>query len=252
MKITPFKTPIVHKDDDLLRIISNTIKSAPEKSILVVTSKVVALSEGAVAKKVTGEKTEKWEIVKQQAELYTEPNDSEYQLMLTIKDQVLAVNAGLDESNADGEYVLLPQDSFVSAQRIWEFVRQQYQVSKVGVLITDSRTFPLKWGVIGTALAHCGFKALNNRIGEADLFGHQMQMTQENIAESLAVAGNVVMGEVAECQPLALIEDVPMVEFTDKPPSVEERSALQIDLKDDAYAPILLKADWKKGGSHRS
>lgn len=251
MKITPYKTQIVYKNDDLKQVISTAIKSIPEKSILIVTSKVVAFSEGALVARVTGEKSEKWEIVKQQAEWYTDPTDSPYQLMLTIKDQILAVNAGIDESNADGQYVLLPQNPYHSAQEIWEFIRHHYQVKEVGVIITDSRTFPLKWGIIGTALAHCGFKALNNRIGEPDLFGHQMQMTQENIVESLAVAGNLTMGEVAEAQPLALIEDVPMVQFQDRPPTQEELTELKISLTDDAYSPILKKAGWKKGGSNK-
>lgn len=251
MKVIAFKTPVVHTNDALEPIIASVIQSIPEKSILVVTSKVVALAEGAVVEKKTGTKEEKWEVVRQQSELYTDPNDSAFQLMLTVKDQVLAVNAGIDESNADGKYVLLPQNPYQSAQKIWEFVRQHYGVKEVGVIITDSKTFPLKWGVIGTYISYCGFKPLNNRIGEPDLFGHQMQMTQENVAESLAIAGNLVMGEVAECQPLALIEDVPMVQFQQAPPSSEEIASLNISLVDDAYAPILTKPDWKKGGAYK-
>lgn len=251
MKITPIKTPIVHVGDNLEKLILETIATVPEKSVLVVTGKVVALAEQAVVEKKLGTKDEKWEVVKQQAELYTDPTTSSYQLMLTVKDQVLAVNAGVDESNSDGTYVLLPQDSYASAEKIWRLVREQYQVKELGVLIIDSRTFPLKWGIIGTSLAHCGFKALNNRIGELDLFGHEMQMTQENVAEALAVAANLVMGEVAEAQPFAIVEDVPMVQFQDHPPSPQERQALIIDIKDDAYAPILLKAEWQKGGKYK-
>lgn len=251
MKVTAFKTPVVHAHDALEPLITAAISSIPEKSILVVTSKVVALAEGAVVEKKTGTKDEKWDVVKQQSELYTEPNDSKYQLMLTVKDQVLAMNAGIDESNADGKYVLLPQKPYESAQKIWEFIREKYGVKEVGVIITDSKTFPLKWGVVGTYISYCGFKALNNRIGEPDLFGHQMQMTQENVAESLAVAGNLVMGEVAESQPLALIEDVPMIQFQTTPPSAEELGSLKPPIVDDAYAPILTTAPWKKGGAYK-
>jgi F420-0:gamma-glutamyl ligase len=171
--------------------------------------------------------------------------------MLTIKDQILAVNAGIDESNSDGTYVLFPKKPYESAARIWNFVREHYSVSEAGVLIIDSRTFPLKWGIIGTSLAHCGFKALNNKIGELDLFGKEMQMTQENMTEGLAVAANVVMGEVAESQPFALVEDIPMVQFQDHSPTQEELQELKITLTDDAYAPILLKADWQKGGAYK-
>jgi F420-0:gamma-glutamyl ligase len=252
MKVTPIKTPIVHLGDDLEKIITENISYLPEKSVLVVTGKIISLSERAIAEKITGTKDEKWALVRQEAEFYTEATDSEYQLMLTVKDQILAVNAGIDESNADGTYVLFPKKPYESAARIWTFLREQYKISEVGVLIIDSRTFPLKWGIIGTSLAHCGFKALNNKIGELDLFGKEMQMTQENMTEGLAVAANVVMGEVAESQPFALIEDVPMVQFQDHSPTQAELQELKITLTDDAYAPILLKADWKKGGASTS
>lgn len=251
MNITPIKTRIVHKGDNLEEIFSESLPTLIEESVLVVTSKIVALSENAVVEKKLGTKEEKWELVKQQSEFYTDPNDSQYQLMLTIKNQILAVNAGIDESNAEGQYVLLPEDAYASAERIWRFVRQKYNLKHLGVVITDSRTFPLKWGIIGTCLAHCGFNALNNRIGEPDLFGHEMQMTQENIAEALAISANLVMGEVAEAQPLAIIEQVPMVQFQDTPPSVEDLDLLHISLQDDAYAPILQKAAWLKGGSYK-
>lgn len=252
MKVTPIKTEVVHIGDDLKKVISSALPSIPEKSVLVVTCKVIALAEGAVAERRTGEKEEKWQVVRQEAELYTEPHSSQYNMMLSIKDQIMAVNAGIDESNSDGQYVLFPKDPYLSARQIWQWLRSTYKVEHVGVLVIDSRTFPLKWGTIGTALAHCGFKALNNRIGEKDLFGHEMQMTQENMAEGLAVAANVVMGEVAECQPLAVLEDLPMIQFQDNPPTKEEIAELHIDIADDVYAPILLKADWKKGGSYRS
>lgn len=251
MKVTPIKTPIIHVNDNLEKIIYDNISTVPEKSVLVVTGKIISLCEGAVVKIKTGTKDEKWALVRQEAELYTDPNTSAYQLMLTIKNQVLAVNAGIDESNSDGTYVLFPKDLYGSAQKIWQWVRNHYHVNQVGILIIDSRTFPLKWGIIGTSLAHCGFKALNSKIGELDLFGKEMQMTQENMTEGLAVAANVVMGEVAESQPFALIEDVPMVQFQDSPLSAEEIEELKISITDDAYSPILQKADWKKGGAYK-
>lgn len=252
MIVTPIKTRVVRVGDDLEQFLTESISYLPEKSVLVITGKIISLAEKAVAEKKLGTKDEKWELVKQEAEWYTDPTDSNYQLMLTIKDQILAVNAGIDESNSDGTYVLFPKNAYASAEKIWHFLRAHFQVKNLGILIIDSRTFPLKWGIIGTSLAHCGFKALNNKIGDLDLFGKEMQMTQENMTEGLAVAANVVMGEVAECQPLALIEDVPMVQFQAEAPTAEELQALKINIQDDAYAPILLKADWKKGGAYRS
>lgn len=250
MRITPIKTAIVHAHDDLFALLESALPAhLAEKTIVVVTSKIVALCEGAVRPKTTDEHAEKWEHVRQQAEWYIDPHSSKYELMLTIKNQILAVNAGIDESNADNHYVLFPQRPFDSAQHIWEFLKKQYGLKQVGVLITDSRTFPLKWGQIGTCLAYCGFSPLNNKIGQSDLFNRELKMTQVNVAEALAVAAVLEMGEAAESQPLALVEDAGMVEFVAAPPSAEAVAALAIAPEDDAYAPILTNARWIKGGS---
>ncbi len=246
MKITPIKTPIVKVHDDLFEIIKAAVPEIKENSVLVVTSKIVALCEGNVAPVITGSRAEKQQIVRAEADAYIEPSESKYDVMLAIKDQVLAVNAGVDMSNADNQYVKLPKESYKSAAGLWKAVKTHYGIKNVGILISDSKTIPLKWGTIGTALAHCGFKGVRNRIGEKDIFGYEMQMTQVNIAEALAVAAVLNMGEVAEQQPLCSIEDIPQIEFQDKPPTPEEIKALEITPEDDVYAPILMSAPWKR------
>lgn len=251
MHVTALKTPIVHVGDDLFAILKQAFANNPpvEKSVVVVTSKIVSLCANRVVPN-HDIRDEKEDLVRQEAELYTEPSTSKYNLMLTVKNQILAVNAGIDESNADGQYVLFPEDSYQEAARIWRWVRETYHLQVVGVLITDSRTFPLRWGQIGTCLAYCGLKPLNNFIGTNDLFGHELKMTQVNVAEALSVAAVLEMGEAAEAQPVALVTDAHMVQFQYAPPSAQELADLAISLDDDAYAPILKKAQWHKGGKH--
>ncbi len=246
MKITPVKTPIVHVNDNLFEIVKAAFPTIPENSVIAVTSKIVALCEGNVAPVVTGSREEKHAIVREEADAYIEASNSKYDVMLAIKDQVLAVNAGVDMSNADNQYVKLPKESYKSAADLWQSVKTHYRLKNLGILITDSKTIPLKWGTIGTALAHSGFKGVRNRIGEKDLFGYEMQMTQINIAEALAVAAVLSMGEVAEQQPLCLLEEIPQIEFQNQPPTPEEIKNLEIALEDDVYAPILQTAPWKK------
>lgn len=248
MKVTPIKTPVVEAGDNLFELIKHSVATLPEKSILVITSKVIALCEGRIKPIVAKTRSEKHQLAKQEADYYLDATHSQYDMLITIKDSIVAVNAGIDESNADGQYVLLPERPYESARKVWEFLHTEYHLNAVGVLITDSKTIPLKWGTMGTALSHCGFAALNNKIGEPDLFGHVMQMTQVNVAEGLAAAAVVEMGEVAESQPLCLIEDAQMVEFQDHPPTRTELEAMKIELADDVYGPLLTIAPWKKGG----
>jgi F420-0:gamma-glutamyl ligase len=118
----------------------------------------------------------------------------------------------------------------------------------VGVIITDSKTTPLLWGVTGVAIAHAGFKALHDLIGQPDLFGRLLKMEKVNVAQGLATAAVLVMGEAAEQTPLATITDIPGIEWQDRIPTGEELAALRIELADDAYAPILEKAHWQTGG----
>lgn len=246
MEVTPLRTKKMRPKEDLTAIILETLQTYTpeqlEQSVLVVTSKVVSLSENAV---VPIEGADKHALVKEQAERYTLPTSSNYGVMLTIKDSILAVNAGIDESNVEGVFVLLPENSFASAEIIWTAVRDHFSLHEFGVVITDSTSFPLKWGVVGRCLAHCGFKQLKDLRGQPDIFGRELVMTQMNIAEGIAAAAVLEMGEGASQTPLCLVEDVTHIEFQDRPPSQEELDALKIVVEDDVYAPLLNSKLWK-------
>lgn len=246
MKVTAIKTPTLYAGDNLLGIIKTSIDSVPEKSVVVVTSKVVALWENNVVDAPRSRK-EKQTLIAAQCEQYTDPTSSQYDISLTIRDGCLGIDAGIDESNVAEGFVLLPEDAYESAQNIWQFIRKEYAVSEVGVVITDSMSLPLKWGVLGRCIGHCGFEAVQNRIGETDLFNRKMIMTKVATAEALASAAVFEMGEVDESTPLALITDISHITFVNHPPTNAEIQALHIHPEDDAYAPMITSAPWKQG-----
>jgi len=182
---------------------------------------------------------------------------SRYQVYLTIKANALMPYAGIDESNSDGNYVLWPADPQRSANAIRAYLRRRFGLHHVGVIITDSRPLPLRWGVTGFCVAHSGFRALYDYRGQLDLFGRPLQMidlfgrplqmTQTNVADALAAAAVLVMGEGAEQTPLARITSAPYVEFQDHDPTPEELAALAIAPEDDLYAPLLTSVPWQRG-----
>jgi F420-0:gamma-glutamyl ligase len=88
---------------------------------------------------------------------------------------------------------------------------------------------------------------LKSYIGTPDIFGRPLHFEKTNVADSLATASVVVMGEGNEQTPLAVISDVPFVEFQDKNPTQEELEGLHIELEDDVFAPLLTSVEWKKG-----
>ncbi len=248
MKVTAYKTPLVKAGDDLFEIIAQSISTIPERSVLVVASKIVSTCENRFVPKVSGTLEEKHELSKQEAEYYMEPNTSKYGTMLTIKGNWIFANAGIDESNADEQYILWPTDCQKSVNDIWQFVRKHYGVKEVGVTMSDSASMPLNWGVTGHAIAYCGFNPLRSYIGKPDLFGRPMKMEQVSVMQSVTVAASLEMGEGAEGTPLGLVEDITDIAFQDHMPTEEELAKLKISLEDDVFAPILTKAEWKTGG----
>ena len=220
-----------------------------ERSILVIASKAFSTAENRFVEKKTGTREEKHELVKQEAEYYLEPHSSKYNMMLTIKRNWMFVNAGIDESNADGKYLLWPEDPQQSLNDLWLKLKNHYVVKEFGLTMSDSCSFPLNWGVIAMAIAYCGFKPLKSYIGKPDLFGREMKMEQVNVAQAVTVAGALQMGEGNECTPMALVTDIGEVEFQDYVPTVKELKELKIELEDDAYAPILLAANWKSSAA---
>lgn len=245
MLVTAIKTPLINPNDDLKKIIAENIPSLNEGSVLVIASKAFSTCENRFVKK-TGDINQKIDLIKKEADLYTSPHSSKYQLMMTIKRNMLFVNAGIDESNANNQFLLWPEDPQKSVNEIWHFLKKHYSLKNVGVTMSDSASFMLNWGVVGRAIAYCGFNPLRSYIGQTDLFGRKMVMEQTNVMHSLTDAAVLEMGEGSESQPMAIVEKISQIEFQDHTPTAQELAALEISLEDDAFAPILKNAPWQK------
>lgn len=249
MHITSIKTnKVIAGNDSLTDILDLYLKNCPENSVLVVTSKIVAICEGRV---VPAAKADKDALIKQEAQYYLPRSASKYDTMLTINHNILIPAAGIDESNGNGNYILWPQDPQKSANELRAYLVKRFRRKHVGVIITDSKTTPLRWGTTGITLAHSGFEALNSYIQKPDIFGRNLKMTKANVADALSASAVLVMGEGNEQTPLALIEDLPFVKFQPRNPTKKELQELQIALEDDVYAPVLMGARWKKGKAEK-
>lgn len=249
MKVRAIQTHKVvpGEDGDLYVILDRYLPKLKESSVVAITSKIVAICEGRFVKTGAADKDD---LIKQEAEYYLPRKLNKYGVMLTMKQNILAPSAGIDESNAHGHYVLWPKDPQKTANRIRAYLRKKHKVKNLGVIITDSRTLPLRWGTIGVSLSYSGFKPLNNYIGKKDLFGRRLEVTQSNIADALAVAAVLAIGEGAEQTPIAIMEDVSFVQFRDGNPSRKELNMFNVDMRrDDMYAPVLQAVRWRKGES---
>ncbi len=231
LKITPLRTSIFRAHQNLNKFVCENLVRTPlqEGSILAVTSKIVSLSEGKLIKQ---EGTDKDQLVISEADY--DLGEVAYGCRLTIKDGLFIPSAGIDESNSeDGSFILYPDNAFASAEGLHAHLKQTYQLKSFGVLITDSHTLPLRQGVTGIALAYWGFEGVKNMIGQKDLFGRKLMMTKMDIADGLASAAVMMMGEADEASPLALIENPP-VTFCEK----TNPNEIQIPPELDLYYPL--------------
>lgn len=247
MQIKHIKTHCIKVRESIESILDHYINkdNFSENYILVITSKIISVSQGKVVDKNS---ITKQELIKQQADLILDPvassASSHYGIYLTIKDGILIPSAGIDESNGDNAYILYPENIQETAARIWQYLRDKLKINNLGVLITDSHTTPMRRGVTGIALGWCGFKPLYSYVNKPDIYGRPLKITQVNILDALATAAVLVMGEGNEQTPMAIINDAPKITFLNRRPNTEEQQSIIISLQEDLYAPLFNNNNW--------
>lgn len=246
MIVKPVKTEkVVAGSRSIFDLLDKNLAKLNERSVVAITSKVVAITEGRV---VPIGQANKQKLVIAEADYYLPKQLSKFDFSFTITKNTLIPMAGIDESNGNGNYVLWPRDPASSANKIRQYLAKRFGLKNVGVIITDSTARPLHYGTEGVAISYSGFSALNNYVGKPDLFGRPFKVSVANVADSLASAATIVMGEGSEQSPIAVISDVAFVEFQDRDPKKEELDKFYISRhKDDLFAPFLDNMEWKPG-----
>jgi coenzyme F420-0:L-glutamate ligase/coenzyme F420-1:gamma-L-glutamate ligase len=122
---------------------------------------------------------------------------------------LVMANAGIDRSNlAAGpteRVLLLPRDPDASAQSLRESIAARLGVA-CGLIISDSFGRPWRRGVINVAIGAAGVPSLIDRRGESDRAGRRLEVTEVALADALAAAAGILMGEAAEGTPAVLIQ----------------------------------------------
>lgn len=119
---------------------------------------------------------------------------------------VVLANAGIDRSNvaADPDWVLLlPADSDASARALRSRLGDALGVS-IGVVIADSVGRAWRMGTIGMALGCAGVEALVNLRGRQDMFGRVLEVSEHAVADAVAAAAELVLGEADEATPVVI------------------------------------------------
>lgn len=217
--------PLVEPGDDLARLLVEALRKNDlelvDGDIVVVAQKIVSKAEGLY---VDLDEVEPSEQARELAEkLGKDPRHvevvlSETEEIVKVGEHVMVVahklgfvmaNAGIDESNINhGEsgnrVLLLPRDPDGSARELKRRLDEAFGV-QTGVVINDSFGRPWRNGVVGVALGAAGVASLVDRAGTEDLFGRKLRITEIAVADELASAASLLMGQAAEGLPVVLI-----------------------------------------------
>ncbi len=230
----------------VFELLDKFLPELQEGSVLALTTKIVSLCEGRT---MPIEGTDLPALVRQEAELYMPEAKAQHGYTFTIKHNMLTPNSGIDESNSAGVYTLWPADPWASAASVRSYLKKRFGLNDIAVIIVDSDFLPLRWGAVGLALAYSGLQPVRGYSDKTDLFGRPLLLTRVNVIDSLAAAATFVMGEGDEQTPLAVLGDLPQVQFVDKDPTKEEIAARYTPPEEDSFGPLLTGVKWKEGGA---
>jgi coenzyme F420-0:L-glutamate ligase/coenzyme F420-1:gamma-L-glutamate ligase len=222
--------PLVHPGDDLVGIILDAVAASGDAladgDVLVLAQKIVSKAEGRIVDLATvtpsaealklaaetGKDVRLVHLVLQEAVEVVRHRPGV--LVVEHKCGAVLANAGIDASNVEpgaaaGERVLLlPEDPDASCARLRDELRARTGVA-VGVVMNDSLGRAWRNGTVGAALGAAGIAALKDLNGRPDLFDRPLKATQIGLADELAAAASLVMGQADEGRPVVLIRGMP-------------------------------------------
>jgi coenzyme F420-0:L-glutamate ligase / coenzyme F420-1:gamma-L-glutamate ligase len=232
LTLTPLHhIPLIRHGDHLADIVVNALENNSiaihDNDVLVFAQKIVSKAEGRAVNLVTVTPSPRALELAQQ----TGKDPRVVELILRESNEILRMrvgtiivehrlgfvcaNAGIDHSNVAGlgdsaeEWVLLlPSEPDLSAGRMRDEIRSRTGRT-IGILIIDSHGRAWRHGTVGVAIGMAGMPGLEDLRGQPDLFDFKLQITQVGVADELAAASSLVMGQAAEGTPVVHVRGFP-------------------------------------------
>ena len=217
--------PLVQPGDDLAAIVLAALEHSGEAlvsgDVLVLAQKIVSKAMGRQVELATVQPSKR--ALELAAVVDKDPRIIELILresksVLRARRDVIVVehrlgfvmaNAGIDMSNVEGNAqesraLLLPLDPDGECRTLREALRQR-TMADVAVIVNDSHGRAWRNGTVGVAIGCAGVAALLDLRGKPDLFGRPLRITQVGLADELAAAASLMMGQASEGTPIVLI-----------------------------------------------
>jgi len=224
--------PLIKDGDNIADlIVSTALKRGvdiQDRDILVVAQKVISKSEGRVVEienvkpsekamrisKATGKDPRIIELVLRESKRILKISPE----TIIVQDQrdIVNISAGIDKSNIQGanRYALLPINPDESARRLQSRIID-LTGKRVGVIISDTYSRPFRRGQVNFAIGIAGIEPFIDYRGTEDLFGYIMQVKFSAVADELASAAELVMGQGREGRPAVIIRGLSL-DFNEK------------------------------------
>jgi coenzyme F420-0:L-glutamate ligase / coenzyme F420-1:gamma-L-glutamate ligase len=192
----------------ILKSIKEKHESLKENDVIVITHKIISKSEGRTidltkiipseeSKKIssrTGKDPKLVELIISQS---NEIIKIQREIIITeTKHGFVCANSGIDTSNVgnSNHVVLLPVDPDKSAREIRNYIRSKTKTN-VAVIISDTFGRPFRKGQVNVAIGVAGIDPIKSYIGDSDMYGNILRVTEIAIADEIASAAELVMGK---------------------------------------------------------
>ena len=222
--------PLIQPGDDLSQIIINSIINesveVDDGDVFAIAQKVVSKSENRYLD--ISNISPSQEALDLSKELSKEPNFIQailneskkvvrYRMGVLIVEHKLGfihANAGIDRSNIDQEndiVLLLPEDPDESAKKLSKSLSQHFK-KNISVIVTDTMGRPFRNGIVGFTIGSHNLECLIDERGNKDLYGNILKFTQIAIADELAAASSLLMGQASQKKPVVIIKGYKFVQ----------------------------------------
>ena len=222
--------PLVQPGDDIAAIILAALAASHETlcdgDVVVIAQKIVSKAEGRIvplasvlpsaeahslAQKVNKDPRLVELILRESTEIVRYRRDV---LIVAHRLGFIMANAGIDHSNVeqgsgDDTALLLPEDPDATCAQLRKTIKALTDAD-VAVIINDSHGRAFRNGTVGVAIGASGLPALSDLRGHADLFRRRLQNTEVAIADEIASAASLLMGQADEGQPIVVARGLPM------------------------------------------
>ncbi|MBT3284346.1 coenzyme F420-0:L-glutamate ligase [Candidatus Bathyarchaeota archaeon] len=223
IQIIPLRgMPIVQPGDDLVKLTLESLESMgmspDDKDVYVYSHVIISRSEGKLVDlndvepsraarnfaEFTGKDPKVVEVVLSESRAIRRMAPGA--IIAETKQGFVCANAGVDKSNVPGETIVapLPDDADESATAIRKIIKERSGCD-VGVIVCDTHGRAHRDGEINVTIGASGFEVIKDRRGEIDLFGYELKVKRTAVADELASAAELVIGQSNEAVPAALI-----------------------------------------------